>query len=224
VAVTGNTSGVGAGVYGVGGRLNIIDSTVSGNQASTNGGGVLLISGATANITNSTVSGNQASSFGGGVYAENIATIDIETSTIANNTSTQTGGRIFANGAVGTAVVNVKNSIVSSNTTDNCSAVGGGAITSLGNNLDSADSCGFAQSTDQKSTDPLLVPLQDYNGQTDTHALLAGSPAIDAGDDTACPATDQRGEPRPEDGDGSAACDVGPSRRRQLLPPARPRR
>jgi len=53
--------------------------------------------------------------------------------------------------------------------------------------------------------------LQDNGGPTETHALLPGSPAIDAGDNTACPATDQRGWARPADGDGdgTAVCDIG---------------
>ena len=46
--------------------------------------------------------------------------------------------------------------------------------------------------------DPLLGPLQDNGGPTFTHALLAGSPAIDAGNDGAAPATDQRGTSRPQ--------------------------
>jgi len=54
-------------------------------------------------------------------------------------------------------------------------------------------------------------PLADNGGRTWTHALLPGSPAIDAGDDSACPATDQRGVIRPldGDGDGTATCDIG---------------
>ena len=51
----------------------------------------------------------------------------------------------------------------------------------------------------------LLGPLADNGGPTLTHALLAGSPAIDAADAAACPATDQRGVVRPRD----AGCDVG---------------
>jgi hypothetical protein len=52
---------------------------------------------------------------------------------------------------------------------------------------------------------------QDNGGPTETHALLPGSPAVDAGDDTACPAADQRGVTRPVDGngDGTAVCDIG---------------
>jgi hypothetical protein len=58
---------------------------------------------------------------------------------------------------------------------------------------------------DQPSTDPLVGPLADNGGPTLTHALLEGSPAIDAGDDSVCPAVDQRGIARPQ----GAACDVG---------------
>lgn len=62
------------------------------------------------------------------------------------------------------------------------------------------------------------MPLGDNGGPTLTHALLATSPAIDAGDPVGCadsqgnPLTvDQRGQPRPADGDGngSAVCDIG---------------
>ena len=55
------------------------------------------------------------------------------------------------------------------------------------------------------SSDPLLGSLADHGGETQTHALLRGSPAIDAGNDDTCLATAQRGVPRPQ----GAACDIG---------------
>jgi len=95
---------------------------------------------------------------------------------------------------------------------------GDGAITSEGYNLDSDGTCGFTGEGDLSNTDPLLGPLQDNGGPTLTHALLAGSPAIDGGNPAGCTdplgnplTTDQRGELRPADGDcdGIPICDTG---------------
>jgi len=74
--------------------------------------------------------------------------------------------------------------------------------------------------------DPLLGPLADNGGPTLTHALLSGSPAIDAAHPDGCPSVDQRGAPRPVDGngDGVAACDIGSYEAGTAAPPetARP--
>jgi hypothetical protein len=81
----------------------------------------------------------------------------------------------------------------------------------LGYNLSSDSYCSFTQPGDLQNTDPSLAVLEDYGGPTLTHALLPGSPAIDSGTDTGCPATDQRGIARPFDGDndGTPVCDRG---------------
>ena len=67
--------------------------------------------------------------------------------------------------------------------------------------MDSDGTCNLTEPTDLPNTDPLLGPLQDNGGPTETHALLPGSPAIDAGDDSIVGeplllTTDQRGQPR----------------------------
>jgi len=61
------------------------------------------------------------------------------------------------------------------------------------------------------NTDPRLGQLADNGGPTQTYALLSGSPAIDRGVNDGCPTIDQRGVPRPLDGnsDGVATCDIG---------------
>lgn len=64
---------------------------------------------------------------------------------------------------------------------------------------------GFTQPSDRSGVHARLAPLADNGGPTLTHALLANSPAIDAGDNAACPASDQRGLARPQ----GAACDIG---------------
>jgi hypothetical protein len=76
-----------------------------------------------------------------------------------------------------------------------------------GYNLDGDDSCGFTRATDITNTDPLLGPLANNGGPTQTMALLPGSPAIDKGGTAAngCLATDQRGVTRPQ----GPACDIG---------------
>ena len=63
-----------------------------------------------------------------------------------------------------------------------------------------------AGASDLASTDPLLSRFQ----ADATRALLSGSPAIDAGTNTDCPATDERGMPRPQNG----ICDIGAYERR----------
>ena len=78
-------------------------------------------------------------------------------------------------------------------------------VISLGNNLDSGSTCGLNATGDLTNTNPLLGPLQDNGGPTPTHALLPGSPAINAGTNRGCPPTDQRGVPRPQ----GPLCDIG---------------
>jgi hypothetical protein len=84
---------------------------------------------------------------------------------------------------------------------------GAGTVTlaSGGHNVSSDASCSLTDPDDQPSTDPLLGGLADNGGPTLTHALQAGSPAIDAADIAVCPATDQRGVARPQ----GPSCDVG---------------
>ena len=204
VAIYGNVSSFGGGGVASYGNssvdtLTIRNSTVSGNHANDSHGGVSQQDG-TAYIINSTISGNH----GHGVTATDFDTGDLEkhfmyiqNSTIANNhtgNDTQEGVGIRAQNPE--MVVNVKNTIVSNNETKNCQFVGG-KIKSQGNNIDSANTCGFAQATDKRNTNPKLGPRENNGGPTDTHALLKGSPAINAGGKD-FPARDQRGVKRPQ--------------------------
>ncbi len=78
-----------------------------------------------------------------------------------------------------------------------------GDIISDGYNLDSDNTCNLTATGDITNTDPLLGPLQNNGGPTETHALLGGSPAINTSS-PACPATDQRGVFRSD-----GLCDTG---------------
>jgi len=186
--------------------LTVTNSTVSGNSAGY-GGGISNVSGdpgaSSVTISNSTLSGNLAGVDGGGVYNSGShvdpAGLSIENSTVSGNSATSNGGGIYhsGSGAFGSATFYIGSTIL------NAGASGGtifnaGTATSLGYNL--ARDAGGGVLTgpgDQINTDPLLGPLQDNGGQTFTHALLPGSPAIDAGDPsfTPPPFYDQRGCP-----------------------------
>ncbi|MGI8854594.1 MAG: choice-of-anchor Q domain-containing protein [Thermomicrobiales bacterium] len=169
-------------------------STINGNTADAGGG--IYNSFGIVTATNATVSGNTATHFGGGIatFAPAILTY----MTVANNT---TG--IYA--SVPGSPITVASSLFS-NIGANCTAAN--TIASGDNNLSSDGSCGtFTQPHDRTYRDPHIGVLANNGGPTLTHALLSGSPAIDAGGTSAngCPATDQRGFPRPQ----GAACDIG---------------
>ena len=107
--------------------------------------------------------------------------------------------------ALAASTLTLQGSIFSGNTGGNCA--NGGTLTSLGYNLADDLSCSLTQPTDHPGVNPNLGPLATNGGPTQTHALLNGSPALDAGGTSAngCPATDQRGVARPQ----GAACDIG---------------
>lgn len=175
-----------AGVYN-GGTLNIVNSTISGNTANTEGAGVY--NPVTLTISNSTFSDN-SSQIAGAVF--NTGSLVITNSTITNNTSMFLAGGVvnLNNFQIGNTILN--EGPASANIYNNSSDV----VMSLGYNLSSDDAFGILTGPgDQIRTDPKLGPLQNNGGHTLTHALLPGSPAIDAGDPsfTPPPSFDQRG-------------------------------
>ena len=194
--ISNNTSASwGGGLYSSG-ASTITGSTFSGNSASTWGGG--LLAAGTSAITNSTFSGNSGSD-GGGVHAQNPATIT--NTTISGNTATN-GGGLYTNGAGNVQLVNT---IIANSSGGECA--GAGNFTSLGNNIASDATCNLIAAGDLPNTNPALGPLANNGGPTMTHALLYGGPAIDAGTNGSCPATDQRGDARPQPATG--VCDIG---------------
>jgi predicted outer membrane repeat protein len=191
----GNMAGNGGALY-AGGAVTITNSTFSGNATVNNDGGALFAIG-TMNIANSTFSGNSSVGYGGALVTTaggGSPAVTINNSTFVQNTA-RYGGAIFVfNGSV-----TLQNTIVANSLSGaNCFSV-----TSLGNNLSSDNSCGGG-SGDLLNADPLLGPLANNDGPTSTHALLAGSPAADAGNTATCAATDQRGIARPQ----GSACDM----------------
>ncbi len=200
------SSGTGGGIANEG-AVTITRSTLSGNAAVGDGGG--LHSTGTAAITNSTVSGNSTSgtgSLGGGIFNQIGASLSMLNDTVAGNAAIARGGGIDTSGTA-----DVANTIIADNAASSGPDIHG-SVTSLGYNLigEEAGGTGWLGS-DLLDTDALLGPLEDNGGPTLTHALLPGSPAVDAGTNAGAPATDQRGVERPQDGDndGTDASDIG---------------
>jgi CSLREA domain-containing protein len=204
------------------GNLTLTNSTVWNNAAQERGGGIRSQArprgGVRVTLTNSTVSGNSAA-FGAGIFSaddgEASASILLVNSTVAFNTATQGAGGIAQSG-IEDAFLSLTNSLVARNRApaapdiagpDNeaerisasFSLIGDGSGTGITN--DNGNQVGTASAP----IDPKLGPLADNGGPTRTHALLLGSPAIDAASTPDCPLTDQRGVLRPQ----GAACDIG---------------
>ena len=225
--LTGNSSVAGSVGSGLGGAivsdgtnpsLTIVDSTISNNTAQGAGGGIAA--GGDVTLTNVTVSGNRTTAdLGGGVYFFTSIRGTVNNSTIAGNTAAVKGGGLLVETALFIGVSpKVTNSIIAGNTAPagpDC----GGAIDSSYNLIGKGTDCAgpSAANHDKVGTaasplDPKLGPLAGNGGPTPTLALLAGSPAIDAGNPSppgsgtgACEATDQRGARRP----GGTTCDIG---------------
>ena len=186
--VTGNTSDLnGAGLF-ASGPATVTNTLIDNNSTSVNGGGIYAGgAGGGLNLTNVTLSGNSAS-VGGGIYNE-ISTSLVNV-TITNNSATQSGGLQAASGQT-----SVLNTIIAGNIGGNPDA--NGNVNSQGYNIIETvgGSTGWIGS-DRTGVDPQLQALADNGGPTPTHALIAGSEAIDNGTASGAPATDQRGVTR----------------------------
>jgi len=230
--VASNTAhGSGGGVGNYGGDIAISRSTIAHNTSEWSGGGISNqgscsfggSGGPSAQkgfvaIQNSTVSDNISNRYGGGIFDESgyqsnngfttclqgITTIN--NATLVYNTAITDGGGLYTRPTTVTqyaAVITTSNSLVANNQNNDC--VASANIISLGYNLDSDGSCPFMQTTDITNVNPLLGALADNGGETETHALLTGSPAIDAGGNAFCERVDQRGIARPQ----NSICDIG---------------
>ncbi|HQU84993.1 MAG TPA: choice-of-anchor Q domain-containing protein [Pyrinomonadaceae bacterium] len=155
----------------------ITSSTFSGNQ-SANGSAVFLSGvgfATTSEITNSTFSGNTSTSGSTIVHAFNSGVANFKHITVANNTATAEAVYNIASASQ----TNLANSIVSLNSSGNINI----SVTQNASNLIGGN--------------PLLGALANNGGETQTLALLTGSPAIDAGSSVSGITTDQRGAVRP---------------------------
>jgi hypothetical protein len=241
--VYGNSGGLGGGISNYG-TLTVTGSSVSGNSASGSygdGGGIYSAYYSTLTVSNSTLSGNSAAHYGGGIEDESaVGVVTLTNVTLTANRAATGGGNTPGGGVFvyhrspvlhNTLIAGNFNGPTGTTRDDVFGALDPGSDYNLigdgtgmtgvsdgvnGNLVGSADA----------PIDPLLGPLQDNGGPTPTHALLAGSPAIDAGNNAYATDWDQRGPGYPRivngiidigafeyqgDGSGPATLAVPPS-------------
>jgi hypothetical protein len=197
------------------------------NFAENQGGGLWNHGAAAMNVSHSTIAMNTTDGDGAGLY--NLGAMTVANSTVSQNTAVGVGGGLANSGDSADAW------LVNATVYDNGAGSGGGGIDNAGNsveinntivahdmatgmdcagtavatggtpNLDSDGACGASI-----TSDPMLGPLMDNGGLTDTHFPAMFSPVVDAGDDAVCTADpvngiDQRGTARPV----GMQCDIG---------------
>ncbi|MGQ0622005.1 MAG: Calx-beta domain-containing protein [Panacagrimonas sp.] len=216
--VSGNGANYGAGLFNSGGIVTLTRSTVSGNNASDFGGG--LYNTGTATLTDSTVSGNGAF-YGGGLL--NKGTLTLTHSTVSGNNASHGGALSNLSGTT-----SLSRSLIAGNGVGSGPEVNRTGGTVIANDLNLFGHSGLTNAqafygftpgvTDLTATSngntptalaSILGPLAFNGGLTQTHALVTGSPALDAyppdGGGACAVTTDQRGVLRPRFGD----CDIG---------------
>jgi hypothetical protein len=193
------------------GTLSILRSTISYDSApspgSERGGGIGVGIGSprTFSLTDSTVAHDSLfnEGLGAGIYVnQGGAGVSFINDTIDLDFAGPTGSTLDLNDE--TSPTTIVNTIVLGGEGESCSRMPPSSP-SAGHNLEDQNLCEFTQPSDKTLANPLLAALQNNGGQEDTQLPATTSPAIDAGSNAACPATDQRGVPRPQ----GAACDIG---------------
>jgi CSLREA domain-containing protein len=221
---TGNSASFG-GAITTRSTLTLTDSTLSNNNSSIEGGGLFIDAGANATVnsstftgntaqfggaigtramltlTNSTLSGNTGTPRAGGLYSLNSGAATLRNTTVTNNLSCVGGGLSAQQGGA----ITLQNSLVAGNRCPNNNTANDIAepvtANSSFNLIGTGGNGGLTNGVNGNQvgvTNPGLASLGNYGGATQTHALLPGSPAINTGNNTGAPATDQRGIVRPQ--------------------------
>ena len=203
--------------------IDLIDSTVAGNQSPggfSGGGGIKTT--ARLRVVNSTIANNSTGYHGGGIYTTGTGTLIVRSSTIANNvaasvTASANGGGI----RVDNGTLSLANTILAGNsrgagagTPDDCTAAAG-TLSADYSLLTAAAGCAFTGGNNVLGLGAAFDgALADHGGPTRTLALASGSPAIDAADGNGCRGADFADLPNDQRGTGypraiNGRCDIG---------------
>jgi CSLREA domain-containing protein len=213
VSEGGGSRGLGGGIANTG-TLTLHNCTLRDNSATDGwpGAGGGIYNDHIATLTNSTLSGNSAGE-GGGIYnAGDASTLTLTNCTLTGNSASS--GLGYGGGIAAYGSTTLSNTIVANSASGGDCA--GAGINDDGHNLieDATSSCGLTNGVNGNivGVDPLLGPLANNGGPTQTIALLLGSQVINAGDSAVCTnppvnGVDQRGYARP--GSGHTQCSIG---------------
>ncbi|MCP5098322.1 MAG: tandem-95 repeat protein, partial [Chloroflexi bacterium] len=194
-------AGSGGGLFALNSGVTINNSTFNSNVSNVSGGAIASQN-STVDVTNSTFSANGAY-IGAGIHAD-LSTITVTHSTLSEHTNIGSDGAVIR---ADDSIVNLLATILGQNglAYPDCDGTGAYTFNDQGYNLVEYNFCSLTDPTTQTGL-PLLEPLADNDGDTQTHAPESGSPALDAIPFAACTLSEgQRGEARP-DGDG---CEIG---------------
>lgn len=204
-----------------GSAISIRESAIVGNEvdggSENYGGGIAFVNG-TWDLLNVTISGNRATSAGGGLAMVFNSATALNNVTVAANFAHDGGGFALIEGV--TTPLVAANSIFADNsaTVDGPDCLGIIASASGHNLLENVNGCALTGTTtgNVAGVDPQLLPLGGYGGPTPTHELAAtSSPAFAGGSNTSCEAFDQRGVARPR-----GTCEMGATEFVGLIPVA----
>jgi hypothetical protein len=172
-----------------------------------------------ASIVDTTISGNMASSAGGGsaLHSAFADSVNVINSTIAfNHQNDSSAFGIVFHGSQANSVLTLQSSIIANNTAgapntpaDLYVAAGHGTLAGADNLVIASNIVSPPPGVITVTTDPMLGPLQLNGGWTRTHALLPGSPALNVGNNSAMQANDQRGDGYPRTTGPNASVDIG---------------
>ena len=207
----------GGGIYNSG-NLVISNSSVISNKSTYSvafgnggGGGMYNQGSGRITMTNSTLSGNMANYHGGAIYQDSSTELNLDYVTVANNHADYGADGFGSGGGIynsSTKKIKISSTMIAKNSDNPGFFIIKdvfGSFTDQGHNLIGISepiwSTGLIATTTLSGTsglplDPSVGPLQNNGGSTDTHALLTGSPAIDKGNNSGAPTTDQRGYTR----------------------------
>lgn len=187
--VGGDCTGGGVYVHGINGVVEFINSTISSNSVSGGSGGRHF-------CDTLSYSADSGAASGGGIFSST-GTVSVLNCTVAGNVAlTNSTKPAVGGGIVSSNNVRIKSSLVAGNTATRNPDCAGSFISDGFNLVQQTNGATGWLDSDLQNVDARLGPLQDNGGPTLTHALLAGSPANDAGKSSSDFPSDQRNQPR----------------------------